>query len=63
MLGLPEGEMILIDLMDRFFEFKKPENMTEVGSQAVLIYIKNMVLGKIDTTWYEPKQEESPNAE
>ncbi len=55
--GSPEGELILIDLLDRFFEFKKPMNMEEVGSQAVTIYIKNMILGKIDTSWFKPPQE------
>lgn len=41
----PEGELILVDLMDRFFEFKPTANDRESGSQAVIIYIKNRLLG------------------
>ncbi len=55
--GSPEGELILIDLMDRFFEFKPVMNDREAGAQAVLIYIKNTILGTVDTTWYEPQKE------
>jgi hypothetical protein len=43
--------------MDRFFEFKKPNSMEEVGSQAVVMHIKNMILGTVDTTWFEPPTE------
>jgi hypothetical protein len=63
LFGSSEGNLILIDLMDRFFEFKKPSNMEEVGAQAVLIYVKNTMRGVIDTTWYEPPKEESNNAD
>lgn len=62
MFGSPEGQLILIDLLERFFEFKKPANMEEVGAQAVTIYIKNTIRGVIDTTWYEPPKEEQSNA-
>lgn len=41
----PEGELILIDLMDNFFEFKPTKNDHEAGAQAVIIYIKNRILG------------------
>ena len=57
--GMPEGELVLIDLMERFFEFNKPNSMEEVGSQAVVMYIKNNILGKVDTTWFEPTPEVS----
>lgn len=56
---MPEGELILIDLMDRFFEFRPTTNDNEAGAQAVIIYIKNRILGVT-----EPKQrptEEIPN--
>lgn len=41
----PEGELVLVDLLDRFFEFKPTSNDREAGSQAVIIYIKNRLLG------------------
>lgn len=41
----PEAEMVLTDLMDHFFEFKPTSNDHEAGSQAVIIYIKNRLLG------------------
>lgn len=41
----PDGEMILADLMDKFFEFQPTSNDREAGSQAVIIYIKNRLLG------------------
>lgn len=50
--GMPEGELVLIDLMDRFFEFKPVNNMTEAGAQSVIIYIKNRLLGVT-----EPKEQ------
>jgi hypothetical protein len=43
--GMPEGEMILVDLMDHFFEFKPTNTPFEAGEQAVVIYIKNRLLG------------------
>lgn len=43
--NVPEGDLVLADLMDRFFEFKRTTNDHEAGSQAVLIYIKNRLLG------------------
>lgn len=45
LFNTPEGELILVDLMDRFFEFKPTSNQQESGSQAVIIYIKNRLLG------------------
>lgn len=62
----PDGRLALIDLMDRFFEFQKTSNDQESGAQSVLIYIKNTaILGKIDTSWYEPppQEQEKPHAE
>lgn len=44
----PEGELVLIDLMIRFGEFKPSANTFEAGNQAVLIYIKNRMLGIVD---------------
>lgn len=43
--SMPEGELILVDLMDLFFEFKPTSNDREAGAQAVIIYIKNRLLG------------------
>lgn len=43
--GMPEGEMILVDMMDHFFEFKPTNTPFEAGQQSVLIYIKNRLLG------------------
>ena len=54
--GMPEGELVLIDLMDRFFEFKPTMSDRESGAQAVLIYIKNTILGQVDTSKFEPKE-------
>lgn len=54
----PEGELILIDLMDQFFEFKPTTNDHEAGAQAVIIYIKNRLLGVT-----EPKQRPEPIGE
>lgn len=59
MFSTPDGRMALVDLMDRFFEFQKTSNDQESGAQSVLIYIKNTaMLGKIDTSWYEPPPQE-----
>lgn len=55
----PDGRLALVDLMDRFFEFQRTNNDYEAGAQAMLIYIKNTaILGKIDTSWYEPTPQE-----
>lgn len=43
--SMPEGELILADLMDHFFEFRPTKNDHEAGAQAVIIYIKNRLLG------------------
>lgn len=51
MFGMPEGELILMDLMDKFFEFKPTSNDNEAGAQSVIIYIKNRIYGVT-----EPKQ-------
>lgn len=60
----PDGKLILIDLMDKFFEFCPTMNDRESGAQGVLIYIKNKILGKHDYSQFEPPQkEENPNAE
>lgn len=40
-----DGKIVIVDLMDKFFEFKPTANDHEAGSQAVIIYIKNRVLG------------------
>lgn len=40
-----DGKMVLVDLMDLFFEFKPTTTEHEAGSQAVIIYIKNRVIG------------------
>lgn len=56
--NMPEGELILVDLMDRFFEFKPTTNDNDAGAQAVIIYIKNRLLGVTET---KRKQEEIPN--
>lgn len=61
--GMPEGELVLIDLMDRFFEFKPVMNDRESGAQAVLIYIKNTILGQVDMSKYEPPKEEIHHAQ
>ena len=50
-----ESELVLVDLMDRFFEFKKTSNDHEAGSQAVIIYIKNRLLGVAER---QPKGEQ-----
>lgn len=54
----PEGELILIDLMDKFFEFKPTSNSNEAGAQGVIIYIKNRILGVT-----EPKQRPEPTGD
>lgn len=60
----PDGKLILIDLMDKFFEFKPTKDVGEAGAQGVLIYIKNKILGKHDYSEYEPKNpEEKTNVE
>lgn len=46
--GDVEGEIVLMDLMQRFGEFKPSLNMFEAGNQAVLIYIKNRMLGIVE---------------
>lgn len=46
--GTTDGQMVLVDLMEQFFEFKPTSNDREAGSQAVLIYIKNRLLGITD---------------
>lgn len=53
LFSTPEGETVLVDLMDRFFEFKPTSNDREAGSQAVIIYIKNRLLGIAE---HEPAQ-------
>lgn len=53
----PEGELILMDLMDRFFEFKPTVNDREAGSQAVVIYIKNRLLGVTEPPEGPPGEE------
>lgn len=40
-----EGQKILVDLMDRFCEFKPAITPFDAGGQAVIIYIKNRLLG------------------
>ncbi len=45
LFNMPEGELILADLMDHFFEFRPTSTDHEAGSQAVIIYIKNRILG------------------
>lgn len=64
MFGLPEGALVLIDLMDRFFEFKPTNNDRESGAQAVLIHVKNTILGQVDFSQFEPPpQPGEPNAQ
>lgn len=58
MFGLPEGNLVLIDLMDKFFEFKPTTNDRESGAQAVLIHIKNTILGQVDMSQFEPPQQQ-----
>lgn len=55
--GTPEGEIILVDLMDRFFEFRPTSNDREAGSQAVIIYIKNRLLGIAEPEAQQPGEE------
>lgn len=43
-----EGELILVDMMERFGEFKPSKDLFEAGNQAVLIYIKNRMLGIVE---------------
>lgn len=43
-----EGELVLIDLMMRFGEFKPATNLLETGQSSVLIYIKNRLLGIVE---------------
>lgn len=45
MFGMPEGQLILMDLMDKFFEFRPTSNNSEAGAQGVIIYIKNRIYG------------------
>lgn len=54
----PEGELVIVDLMDRFFEFKPTSNPQEAGSQAVIIYIKNRLLGIAEEPSPQPEGEE-----
>lgn len=54
--GNLEGELVLIDLLDKYFEFRPTSNDREAGSQAVIIYIKNRLLGIAEK---EPTQGES----
>lgn len=44
----PEGQMVLEDLKLRFFEYVPPPSMEGVGSQKVIIHIKNMVIFDIN---------------
>lgn len=57
----PDGKLILIDLMDKFFEFTPTMNDRESGAQGVLIYVKNKILGKHDYSQVEPPQREEHN--
>lgn len=43
--GDMEGELVLVDLMMRFGEFRPAVNGMERGQHSVLIYIKNRLLG------------------
>lgn len=43
--GTPEGEIVLVDLMDNFFEFKPTFSDMQSGSRAVIVHIKNQLLG------------------
>lgn len=43
--GTPEGEIVLVDLMDHFFEFRPTVNDMQAGSRAVIVHIKNQLLG------------------
>lgn len=52
----PDGQMVLTDLMDHFFEFKPTSNDHEAGCHAVIIYIKNRLLG---VTEQRPQQGET----
>jgi hypothetical protein len=61
--GPPDGELVLVDLMDRFFEFKPTMSDREAGAQAVLIHIKNMIRGQIDTSKLEQPMQGDQNAE
>lgn len=46
--GSVEGELVLMDLMMNFYEFKPTSTAFEAGGQSVLIYIKNRILGIIE---------------
>ncbi len=48
MFTMPEGQLILIDLMDKFCEFRPTANDKEAGAQGVIIYIKNKLLGVVE---------------
>lgn len=52
-----DGQMVLTDLMDHFFEFKPTSNDHEAGSQAVIIYIKNRLLGVTEQINHLPQGE------
>lgn len=41
----PEGEIVLVDLMQRFGEFRPNFTKVEAGQNSVVIYIKNRLLG------------------
>lgn len=41
----PDAEMVLVDLMSECHEFSPVTNKFEAGKQAVLIYIKNRLMG------------------
>ena len=45
LFNTPEADMVLCDLMDRFFEFRPVKSDYEAGAQSVIIYIKNRLLG------------------
>lgn len=45
-----DAELVIADLMDRYFEFRPTSNDREAGSQAVIIYIKNRLLGIAEPT-------------
>lgn len=57
LFSTPDGQMVLTDLMDLFFEFKPTSNDRESGSQAVIIYIKNKLLGITEPPQQQGEQE------
>lgn len=58
----PDAEMVLVDLMDECHEFKPVTNQFEAGKQAVLIYIKNRLLGIAEPPHQSPTGDQNESS-